>query len=290
MDHLDTENDYRLTLKDIQDISLDILSDVHHFCMENGIRYSLAYGTLIGAIRHHGFIPWDDDADIMMPRADYLRFCQTYRSDRFRIISEYDADSYIQYARIYDCRDTRHTSYAVRSKNPEEGVWIDVFPLDGAEDDHEAFLARIKKMYRLRLRQVRLRDAKADISKAEDVRKKLRLLGKKIIYLNGAFLRLVNRCMFKTAQEIPFGSTAHWSSYTSVEDGHWEYQLTEDFTDTVPVIFEGREFRMCNGYDRVLRNYYGDYTQLPPKEEQEPKHVFQSFIWKSGRRPLPTRD
>ena len=63
-----------MTLKDVQGVSLDILKDVHSFCESHHIRYSLAYGTLIGAIRHKGFIPWDDDVDIVIPRPDFTRF------------------------------------------------------------------------------------------------------------------------------------------------------------------------------------------------------------------------
>ena len=66
-----------LSLKEIQSQSLEVLQTVHEFCVAEGIQYSLAYGTLIGAIRHKGFIPWDDDIDIIMPRPDYERFPTT---------------------------------------------------------------------------------------------------------------------------------------------------------------------------------------------------------------------
>ena len=270
-----------LSIKDIQSISLDILSDIHQFCMENGIRYSLAYGTLIGAIRHKGFIPWDDDADIMMPRPDYIRFCQTFKSSRFRVISEYDADSYIQYARVYDAKDTLFTSYSPRSKNYQGGVWIDVFPLDGAEEDYDAFVNRSKKLCKLRIWQVRFRDAKADLSKVEDKKLKLRLIAKRIVYLNGIFLKLVNKKMSSLGQKIPYGQTKYWSDFMSIDDSYnWEYQALEDFQDTILVPFEDRELCICTGYDRVLRQYYGDYMQLPPEEKRKPYHIWQSFVWK----------
>ena len=66
-----------LTNQDIKDVSLDILNTIHSFCTKNNIQYSLGYGTLLGAIRHKGFIPWDDDVDVLMPRPDFEKFCKT---------------------------------------------------------------------------------------------------------------------------------------------------------------------------------------------------------------------
>ena len=76
-----------LTLEDLKRVGLEILTDVHEFCERNDIWYSLGYGSLLGAVRHNGFIPWDDDIDIMMPRPDFERFVSTYHSDRFEVIS-----------------------------------------------------------------------------------------------------------------------------------------------------------------------------------------------------------
>ena len=86
---------------------MKILKDVHAFCKANGIRYSMAYGTLLGAVRHKGFIPWDDDIDIVMPRADYDRFCREYKSDRYELFcSARQPDAYVAYARVADMRET----------------------------------------------------------------------------------------------------------------------------------------------------------------------------------------
>lgn len=116
-----------LTLKEIQQESLKILIDVHRFCEENGIRYSLAYGTMIGAVRHKGFIPWDNDIDIYMPRPDYERFCHLYKSDIYGIISEYDPHCYINYCHVYDRVKTVFLSDYFTGDSTDGGVWIDVF-------------------------------------------------------------------------------------------------------------------------------------------------------------------
>ena len=96
-----------MTLREVQLFGLEILKDVHHFCTLNGIRYSLAYGTLLGAIRHKGFIPWDDDIDIVMPRPDYEKFCKTFKSDAgYDIFSPVEGDCYLGYARVCDLKRT----------------------------------------------------------------------------------------------------------------------------------------------------------------------------------------
>ena len=119
-----------LTLKEIQQESLKILIEVDAFCERNGIRYSLAYGTMIGAVR----------------RPDYDRFCKSFRSDRYGIISSHDPGCYINYCHIFDDRDTVFHSTFALAEGFHGGVWIDVFPLDGAPDDHAEFEAKMLKM------------------------------------------------------------------------------------------------------------------------------------------------
>ena len=95
----------QLELADIQKLSLGILKDVHDFCMSHGITYSLAYGTMLGAVRHKGFIPWDDDIDIVMPRPDYERFKKSFKSQCGNALVT-EQESYIAFSRVCD---TRHT-------------------------------------------------------------------------------------------------------------------------------------------------------------------------------------
>ena len=79
-----------LTLKELQLCEIDILNNVHHFCLQNNIRYSLYGGTALGAVRHAGFIPWDDDIDIVMPRPDYEYFRRIYKSTRYQLVDRRD--------------------------------------------------------------------------------------------------------------------------------------------------------------------------------------------------------
>ena len=118
-------------MKEIQALSLEILIDVAQFCEANGIHYSLAYGTCLGAVRHKGFIPWDDDIDVQMLREDYERFAATYRSERFKF---YDCgnleDCWIPFGRVCDCQRTIcKTNIPWHGGSVQTGLWIDIFPV-----------------------------------------------------------------------------------------------------------------------------------------------------------------
>ena len=93
----------KLSLDEIKSNSLQILKLVHDFCVANNIKYSLAYGTLLGAVRHKGYIPWDDDIDIMMTRPEYERFCNTFKMKGLSLHRhQNDPDCYILFARVCD--------------------------------------------------------------------------------------------------------------------------------------------------------------------------------------------
>ena len=128
-----------LTLQELQQFSLDILKDVAGFCEKNNIRYSLGYGTMLGAVRPKGFIPWDDDVDIMMPREDYEKFRTIYKSKLYSFIdSRNTPDCYIAFGRVCDTKKTLASSCIPWVKK-DVGVWIDIFPVDRVPDDKDTF-------------------------------------------------------------------------------------------------------------------------------------------------------
>ncbi|MDE6265431.1 MAG: LicD family protein [Paramuribaculum sp.] len=129
-----TEKTTELTLREKQLLILEIMKDIDRFCRDNNIPYTLSSGTLLGAVRHGGFIPWDDDADIFMLREDFDRFVKIYRSDRYKLIFNSNPEEKALPSGIAKVGDT--TTWSRDSTGVLDfGVWVDVFPLESVPED-----------------------------------------------------------------------------------------------------------------------------------------------------------
>lgn len=271
-----------LTLKELQQFSLAILKDVAGFCERNGIRYSLGYGTLLGAVRHNGFIPWDDDVDIMMPREDYERFRTMYKSDNYSFLdSRNTPDCYIAFGRVCDKKRTLAVSSIPWTKE-DVGVWIDIFPVDRVPDDMETFRTIYDSLFHLMKLNICIRKANVISSSRFPIRKRL-----KIWALKKTNPRLIKQDPTEIVKEMETlirlvspKDSHHWSQLCCPDDGTCEFFTDDEINEYVKMRFEDSEFFAWKGYESILRDSYGDFMTLPPEAKQKPLQNYITFKWK----------
>lgn len=254
-----------LTLKEIQQRELEILCEIREFCNENRLTYYLAGGSLLGAIRHKGFIPWDDDIDVCMPRPDYERFVKSFKSDKehIEILSDSMGTFNSPFAKIIDISTCIESKYSKNSFNSH--LWIDIFPIDGLPESTEKTvdIYRWENFYR---RMLVLTDAQLGEGKTF-----IRRYGKYIL-IPIARMYGAKRCS-KKMRELALKTSYEKATYVGAVTwglyGVGERMKKTEFLQKVTVTFEGEEFSAFSCWDSYLRGLYGDYMQLPPKDQRK---------------------
>lgn len=253
-----------VTTKQLQPLIYEILCDIDDCCKRHNITYFLSGGTLLGAIRHKGFIPWDDDGDIMLPREDYekflLKFDKEY-SDKYGIGSLItDAEWVIPYGIIWNKTTT------VKSLNLEQnetGIGVDVFPIDGLSNNFN-----IRRLFFLRMRLLNaMRNACLRKGYLEGERHKLAKRAVRVACKPfGA--RFFAERMDALSAKIRIGETKKVGSSVAVHYGERETLDISSIEKTLYVKFESTELAVPVGYDQYLSRLYGDYMVIP-KEVRE---------------------
>lgn len=247
------------TLDEIKEIEKGILNFIDRVCKENNIKYYLAYGTLLGAIRHHGFIPWDDDIDVCMKRDDYNRFIEITKniSGQYRLFHfSINPCAYNEYAKIVDYR-TKILSYPSRIVD-DDGIWVDVFPLDYIPRSANIIRPIIKVCRAIRILSVQDKFP----AKHSKLLYPAWLIGRLFGYKY--FLKIIDRL----SQTAHSGSQLGVMASISIQYSRKYAFPANWFEETVMVPFEEKQYPAPKCYDNYLKLLYGDYMQLPPEEKR----------------------
>lgn len=268
-----------LTLREDQLAALEILKKVAAICDREGFTYFLAYGTLIGAIRHQGFIPWDDDIDIWMPRPDYERLLDYFEAHKDELLPlvAFNQNTCSDYPyMITRISDTNYWLDVTNEKDYGIGTFIDIYVLDGVGGDYEkARSISVKaKRYSSFLFQSTRERFQMGITKGL----KKRLL-KFPVY---CYAKLRGKHYFiNKLQSLIDLNTYDCSDYIGCiswcVNTEREVLKKEFFETTLKQKFEDTEFTIPGGYDAILTQIYKTYMQMPPEKDRIPHHLYKTY-------------
>jgi lipopolysaccharide cholinephosphotransferase len=256
----------KIELEELKQIQLEILKEVDKFCRERNLRYSLGGGTLLGAVRHKGYIPWDDDIDIMMPRPDYNIFVKEFNGYKPHLICgayENDKNFIYPFAKVYDdktiCKERGFTKYI--------GVNIDLFPIDGFPNNGfvlNIFMLKLnfwnKLFYGLKVENALLSW-------------KIRLLK---IFFGFISVPTIQKNINNILQTYNFVTSDFVGAVIGIYEKKERYPC-KVFSEYIKLPFEGIKFMVIKEYDIYLKRHYGDYMKLPPIEKQKSHHGIEAY-------------
>lgn len=261
----------------VKQVEYALLCKIDDVCSKEGISYSLVGGTLLGAVRHKGFIPWDDDIDIAMPRADYEHFfeyCKTHDCDFEGFCAESNPAYGGLSGKVFDPRTRIEDPFEPRG-DYKMGVFVDVFPIDGLGNS---------------LEDARRLFEKETLTKAIQVASNWGRYTRSLTH--GIWYELPRFLLFAATRPLNPNSISvslnkHYSglslnccAYGGILQGSYgsrEIMPSSVFLRYVPMIFEDRLFPVFEKYDKYLTNIYGDYMTLPPVERRVSRHEFKAY-------------
>lgn len=268
---------YELSLREIQEVEKNILEALDVICRKINVKYYIHYGTLIGAVRHHGFIPWDDDIDVVMLREDYNKLIKYYRDDSSLfgkyILRHYltSSDASIPIARMID------PSYLVYYNNLKEngtGLFVDIYPLDYCKDliDKDDLTLQFRFIDKLLVSAIVVggqeKYVKSPNGLFSSIKKWFAFYVVKVLGLNTLISHLDLRAQRHSKSE--FVGCIIWYTTGSKAINIEDLESTEfQFEDIV--------VRGPKGYDKLLKNCYGNYMILPSEEQRVNHHSYRAY-------------
>lgn len=258
-----------ITFEESKRIMVNILKSIDKCCRENNIKYSLCWGTMIGAIRHRGFIPWDDDIDIMMPREDYNRFIKVYNDSEHGIYTPRLTKNSVQIiTKIYD---KKTCTYFNNLSKCLFGVWVSIFPYDNVPDENLQQWERRRNFW-VNVYHIKI----ANYLKTDSLMRRLVKFFLKIPLIPFSSFWIYNqveRCLSafngKKTQRVCVLYARYFTDF--------RYFPQKLFDEVIDVGFENVKTNIIKGYDEFLNLTYGDYMQLPPESMRVPEHNYKAY-------------
>ena len=261
-------------ISEIQQMELGIMEYIHEVCHKIGVKYFLSYGSLIGAVRHKGFIPWDDDMDICMLRDDYEKlqdYMIAHPDERYELMSYKNNVNYVYpFMKVQD----NHT-YLVEEDvriDSDMGIYVDIFPVDGYEDD-QAFKDKMTKI--IKKRQLSCYTFKGITNTKSVVNSIIRYISVIIFYFTNTNKYVSQIDELAKSRKVEDYELVDYVVYKDMNKPVWKREWLEKVEAGS---FEGKKFMIPKHYHEVLTSDYGNYMQLPPVEQQVSHHDFK--LWK----------
>lgn len=258
--------DKKLLLK-IHKSEIEILDEIDKICKKYNINYFLTGGTLLGAVRHKGFIPWDDDLDVAMPRNDYEKFiniAKTELSQRFLLDDiTTNKDYWLIFAKvrlkntIFDAGFNDKVKYY-----GNKGIWVDIFPFDETKHYKDKFIA-------IKWKQVKMKKALYKRQSKYLVTKNYSLLNIIHFFIKPLSMKKLNKNIKKQITKENNKNYPYLINYGSQYGVFKQTHLKNKIFPLSKIKFEGKEYPVPKDYDYFLKNIYGEnYMKLPPKEKR----------------------
>ena len=259
----------RLSLQEIKDTQLNILLEFEKICDKKGLTFYLCGGSLLGAVRHKGFIPWDDDIDICMTRPEYNRLCELAGNDELdgpewlKIVCYDNGTSRYPFIKVLDKRTVVYNDFF--REEEYDNLWIDLLPVDGLPDDEDKVAELYRKVttYRkyVQMKHIRPFEGKS-LSKK---------LIKPFLFL---FANIINTDRYNDklitiSTAFPYEKAKNVGIVTEGLYGIHEAIPREAYEKAIEVEFEGHTFKATSYWHEYLCNLFGDYMQLPPEDKRK---------------------
>ena len=251
-------------LKELHKVEVEILDEIVRICEKHSLKYYLIGGTLLGAIRHNGFIPWDDDLDIVMPRADYDKFCEICKTELDEKYYLHNIDTDDKYWLIH--AKVRKNNTVFDEKNIahidcHKGIFVDIFPLDNAPNmNSKEQLRRTRKIKAIST--LIYRKSKLNIKYSF----KSKILASCLFFVS---VKTLKKYQLKLMTKFNNEKCDYYINYGSNYDTVKQTMLKSKYEPSCEVEFEGKRYKTLGEYKYFLERIYGaDYMQLPPEEKR----------------------